>query len=41
MPDNIEQFIVSSKLLLNAAGEGILGFNINGNAMFINPAAEK
>ena len=41
MPDNIEQFIVSSNLLLNAVGEGVYGFNINGNAVFINPAAEK
>ena len=41
MPDNIEQFLVSSNLLLNAVGEGIYGFDINGNAVFINPAAEQ
>lgn len=41
MPDNIERFLVSSNLLLNSVGEGIYGFDINGNAVFINPAAEQ
>lgn len=41
MSDNIEQFLVSSNLLLNAVGEGIYGFDINGNAVFVNPAAEQ
>lgn len=41
MTNNIQQFLVSSNLLLNAAGEGIYGFDINGNAVFINPAAEQ
>ncbi|MFT7007730.1 MAG: formate hydrogenlyase transcriptional activator [Colwellia sp.] len=41
MPDNIERFLVNSNLLLNAVGEGIYGFDINGNAVFINPAAEQ
>lgn len=41
MSDNLEQFLVNSNLLLNAAGEGIYGFNVNGNAVFINPAAEQ
>lgn len=41
MSDYIEQFLVSSNLLLNAVGEGVYGFDINGNAVFINPASEQ
>lgn len=41
MSDHIEQFLVNSNLLLNAVGEGIYGFDINGNAVFINPASEQ
>lgn len=41
MPDHIEQFLVNSNLLLNAVGEGVYGFDINGNAVFINPASEQ
>lgn len=41
MSDYIEQFLVNSNLLLNAVGEGIYGFDINGNAVFINPASEQ
>jgi len=41
MSDKIEQFLVNSNLLLNAVGEGVYGFDINGNAVFINPAAEE
>ena len=33
-------FLPESQLLLNAAGEGIYGFDLEGNAIFINPAAE-
>jgi PAS domain S-box-containing protein len=40
MSDDLEQFLVNSNLLLNAVGEGVYGFDINGNAVFINPAAE-
>jgi len=41
MSDNIEKFLVNSNLLLNAVGEGVYGFDSNGNAVFINPAAEQ
>ena len=41
MSDYIEQFLVNSNLLLNAVGEGVYGFDINGNAVFINPASEQ
>lgn len=41
MPDNMEQFIVSSKLLLNAAGEGIYGFNVNGTQCLVTPQQKK
>ncbi|QYK00767.1 sigma-54 interaction domain-containing protein [Shewanella psychrotolerans] len=34
-------FLPENKLLLNAVGEGIYGFDLNGNAVFINPAAER
>ena len=41
MSNQIENFLVNSNLLLNAVGEGIYGFDINGNAVFINPASEQ
>lgn len=41
MSDSIEKFLVNSNLLLNAVGEGIYGFDSNGHAVFINPAAEQ
>lgn len=34
-------FLPENKLLLNAVGEGIYGFDLKGNAVFINPAAER
>lgn len=34
-------FLPENKLLLNAVGEGIYGFDLAGNAVFINPAAER
>ncbi|WP_394131368.1 sigma-54 interaction domain-containing protein [Shewanella maritima] len=34
-------FLPENKLLLNAVGEGIYGFDLSGNAVFINPAAER
>ncbi len=37
----IKQFLNDPSLLLNAVGEGIYGFDLSGNAVFINPAAEK
>ena len=37
----IKQFLADPKLLLNAVGEGIYGFDLSGNAVFINPAAER
>ncbi|MBH0051269.1 sigma-54 interaction domain-containing protein [Pseudoalteromonas sp. SWYJZ19] len=37
----IKQFLNDPKLLLNAVGEGIYGFDLSGNAVFINPAAER
>ncbi len=41
MSNQIENFLVNSNLLLNAVGEGVYGFDINGNAVFINPASEQ
>lgn len=41
MSVSLKDFISDSQLLLDAAGEGIYGFDLNGNAIFINPAAEK
>ncbi|QLE86666.1 PAS domain S-box protein [Shewanella sp. Scap07] len=35
------QFLPENKLILDAVNEGIYGFDLNGNAVFINPAAEK
>ncbi|MEL0606142.1 sigma-54 interaction domain-containing protein [Pseudoalteromonas undina] len=37
----IKQFLNDPKLLLNAVGEGIYGFDLTGNAVFVNPAAER
>ncbi|WP_425289864.1 sigma-54 interaction domain-containing protein [Shewanella algae] len=34
-------FLPENRLLLNAVSEGIYGFDLKGNAVFINPAAEK
>ncbi len=41
MPQTIKQFLADSELLLNAVGEGVYGFDSEGNAVFINPAAEQ
>lgn len=37
----IKQFLSDPELLLNAVGEGVYGFDADGNAVFINPAAEQ
>jgi len=37
----IKQFLNDPELLLNAVGEGIYGFDLSGNAVFVNPAAER
>lgn len=37
----VERFLADPYLLLNAVGEGIYGFDLQGNAVFINPAAEQ
>ncbi len=41
MSHTIKQFLANPKLLLNAVGEGVYGFDLEGNAVFINPAAEQ
>ncbi|MCW8834699.1 MAG: sigma 54-interacting transcriptional regulator [Colwellia sp.] len=41
MTHTIKQFLSDSELLLNAVGEGVYGFDANGHAVFINPAAEQ
>jgi formate hydrogenlyase transcriptional activator len=41
MTNTIKQFLSDSELLLNAVGEGVYGFDTNGNAVFVNPAAEQ
>jgi PAS domain S-box-containing protein len=41
MTHTIEQFLSDSELLLNAVGEGVYGFDANGHAVFVNPAAEQ
>jgi len=41
MTDTIKQFLSDSDLLLNAVGEGVYGFDANGHAVFVNPAAEQ
>ncbi|TMN78601.1 MULTISPECIES: sigma 54-interacting transcriptional regulator [unclassified Pseudoalteromonas] len=37
----MKQFLNDPELLLNAVGEGIYGFDLSGNAVFVNPAAER
>ncbi|TGV20890.1 sigma-54-dependent Fis family transcriptional regulator [Pseudoalteromonas sp. MEBiC 03607] len=37
----IKEFLNDPTLLLNAVGEGIYGFDLSGNAVFVNPAAER
>lgn len=39
--NQIKSYLADSNLLLNAMGEGIYGFDLAGNAVFINPAAER
>ena len=38
---NDKNFLNDPTLLLNAVGEGIYGFDLSGNAVFVNPAAER
>ena len=38
---DLQYFLPENKLLLNAVGEGVYGFDLNGNAVFINAAAER
>tara|TARA_R110002050_G_scaffold218561_1_gene354467 strand:- start:4380 stop:5816 length:1437 start_codon:yes stop_codon:yes gene_type:complete len=40
MSHTIKQFLSDPELLLNAVGEGVYGFDAQGNAVFVNPAAE-
>lgn len=35
------EFLPENQLILNAVSEGIYGFDLDGNAVFINPAAER
>lgn len=39
--DNLKNLLADSELLLNAVGEGVYGFDLEGKAVFINPAAER
>ena len=41
MDQSLKHFLHDPRLLLDAAGEGIYGFDRDGNAVFINPAAER
>ncbi|WP_462158176.1 sigma-54 interaction domain-containing protein [Pseudoalteromonas sp. GB56] len=41
MDSSLKQYLHDPRLLLDAAGEGIYGFDLDGNAVFINPAAER
>jgi len=41
MAIDIKEFLADSQLLLNAVGEGIYGFDRDGNAVFVNPASEQ
>jgi len=41
MKNTLKQFLADSELLLNAVGEGVYGFDLEGKAVFINPAAEQ
>ena len=36
-----DNFLPENQLILNAVSEGIYGFDLDGNAVFINPAAER
>lgn len=40
MSSDIREFLADPQLLLNAVGEGVYGFDQNGNAVFVNPASE-
>ena len=37
----LKRLLNDPELLLNSVGEGIYGFDLSGNAVFINPAAER
>ena len=39
--EKLKNLLADSELLLNAVGEGIYGFDLEGRAVFINPAAEQ
>ncbi|MGS0682323.1 sigma-54 interaction domain-containing protein [Shewanella sp. 125m-7] len=39
--NNHDDFLPENQLILNAVSEGIYGFDLDGNAVFINPAAEQ
>lgn len=39
--NDLKDLLANSDLLLNAVAEGIYGFDLEGNAVFINPAAER
>ena len=41
MSNIVNHFLGNAELLLNAVGEGVYGFDLSGNAVFINPAAER
>lgn len=41
MSNVVKRFLNDPELLLNSVGEGIYGFDLSGNAVFINPAAER
>ncbi len=38
---SLKNLLANSELLLNAVGEGVYGFDLEGKAVFINPAAER
>lgn len=41
MSNVVKRFLNDPELLLNSVGEGIYGFDLSGNAVFVNPAAER
>ena len=41
MSSGVKRFLNDPELLLNSVGEGVYGFDLSGNAVFINPAAER
>ncbi|MCE2596414.1 sigma 54-interacting transcriptional regulator [Motilimonas cestriensis] len=41
MKKGVAEFLPENQLLLDAVGEGIYGFDLNGHAVFINKAAEQ